>query len=92
MDYRMLAECSDTAIKKIFQQINDEGSSEVLESIKQQMIFIRDNALEGKNPALALEAGRQFTYGILASREFASPKELELKEYIDKVSRVLDDD
>ena len=55
------------------------------------MLFIRDNANRGKDPAIELGDERKFTYSIIASREFASPAELELKEYLDEVSRLLDE-
>ncbi len=90
MNYVELAERADTAIQKLQEFIDNNGSTDVLESIKEQMLFIKGKALTKKNPAYELENNQKFTYAILASREFASPQELELKEYINKVSRILD--
>jgi len=90
MDYRNLAESANTSIQKLQEFIESNGSSDTLESIKQQMTFIRDNALEDKDPSLELNSSQKFTYAILSAREFSSPQELELKEYINKVSRILD--
>jgi hypothetical protein len=67
------------------------GGSSVLESIREQILFIRNNAILGKNPVVELN-GRQFTYGIISSREFSSPDELKIKTCLDAVSEVLDSD
>ncbi len=91
MDYGLLAKCADAVIEEIILLVKDEGSTEALQSIKQQMLFIRDSALEGKTPSIELGADKKFTYAILASRELASPKELLVKKSINKVSRILDD-
>jgi len=69
---------------------NAAASARALESIRKQLIFIRDKALEGKNPLLELGEKNYFTYRILASKEFASPEEMEIKKNIDYVSRILD--
>ena len=60
-------------------------SDDVLASIQNQMIFIREKAAAGKSPSAELPAGTTFTYAMLASRELASPDELVLKVKIDKV-------
>ena len=91
MNFIKLKESAIVAIKKIDEFGIKNGESDQLESIKQQMIFIRDNAINGKDPSLELGDDRKFTYAIIASREFASPEELDLKEYIDEVSSLLDD-
>jgi len=89
MNHTLLSKCANTAIEQIQEFMQEEGTNNTLESIKQQMIFIRDNSQVGKNPIHELGNDREFTYGILSSREFASPKELELKELINNVSNLL---
>lgn len=91
MDYEALSTSAKVALNKLEKYINTVGSTGVLESIKQQLIFIHDKAAEGKNPLFELEE-KKFTYNVLASREFASPEELEIKKTIDYVSRILDPD
>lgn len=59
------------------------------ESIKNQMIFIKSHADQKIDPRSKLN-GSKFTYGIISSREFSSPEELEVKELIDNVSRIFD--
>lgn len=92
MDYKELSFRAGLAIDKLDEFIRKVGATASLESIRQQMIFIRDKADQGKNPLDELESSRYFTYRILASREFASPEELEIKKYIDHVSNILDPD
>jgi len=92
MNFTLLYESANSVIEQILLLIKDEGTNETLESIKQQMIFIRDNSKVGINPISALTENKKFTYGILASREFASPRELELKENINRVSRIMDNE
>lgn len=91
MNFAKLEEQASVAINEIDQFVATNGGSDQIESIKQQMLFIRDNANRGKDPAIELGDERKFTYSIIASREFASPAELELKEYLDEVSRLLDE-
>ncbi len=92
MDYEALSVSAEAAINKLEKYTNKVGSTGVLESITKQLIFIRDKAVEGKNPLFELEEKKYFTYRILASKEFASPEELEIKKSIDYVSRILDPD
>jgi|GEM_PF-2477184 len=88
MDYKALCTAAEKVIVAIDMQPPQYASAGVLASIKNQMVFIRDNAAIGKNPSKELTSGKKFTYGILSSREFASPDELVLKELIDAVSRI----
>ena len=92
MDYKALSLSAEIAINKLGGYIKKYGSTSSLESIHQQLIFIRDKALENKNPLVELGEKKYFTYRILASKEFASPEELEIKGKIDDVSRILDPD
>lgn len=92
MNHEELSFCAELAINKLDDFISKVGATASLESIRQQMIFIRDKANQGKNPLDELENSRYFTYRILASKEFASSEELEIKKYIDHVSNILDPD
>ncbi|MDF3013854.1 MAG: hypothetical protein K0Q78_2058 [Cellvibrio sp.] len=89
MDYKALSTAANKAIIAIDTQRPQYTSADILTSIKNQMVFIRDNAAAGKNPSKELTSGTKFTYAILASRELASPDELVLKDSIDEVTRIL---
>ncbi|HSC68631.1 MAG TPA: immunity protein Tsi6 family protein [Cellvibrio sp.] len=89
MHYKTLCAAANKVILAIDTQAPRYASADVLASIKNQMVFIRDNALVGKNPSAELAVGTKFTYGILASRELASPDEILLKDLIDEVTRIL---
>ena len=64
-------------------------SPDVLTAIRNQMVFIRDNAAAGKNPSAELSSGAKFTYAVLASRELASPEEMVLQDLINDVTKIL---
>jgi len=81
---------ADKAIEKINEFVDKNGSTNPINSIKNQMLFIRNSASEGKHPVSVLDNDEKFTYSIIASRELASPEELELYDYITEVSRVMD--
>lgn len=87
-----LAKVAVLAVEKLDCFLEKNECTASLESIRQQMIFIRDKSLQGINPISALGENRTFTYRIIASREFSSPEELEVKFYIDRVSNLLDPD
>jgi hypothetical protein len=89
MNYKKLLLSTELALNKLTQFISKDGSSQALESIKIQLIFIRDSAIQKKNPFLELSENQKFTYVILASREFSSPEELIVKDSIDDVTRIL---
>jgi len=91
MNLNSLVKVADSALKQIDLFIKEEGNSHVLNSIKEQILFIKEKALQGKNPVKELENGKMFTYAILASKEFASPREEELHETIYEVTRALND-
>lgn len=92
MDYEELYTAANNVILAIDNNLPEYASKNVLISIKNQMLFIRDHAAAGNNPAKELPLGKAFTYGILSSREFASPEEIILKGLIDEVSRITDDE
>ncbi|GAB2528837.1 immunity protein Tsi6 family protein [Microbulbifer agarilyticus] len=77
------------ALQAVLAHEKKYGSTPVLKSIKNQMKFIRDCASAGKNPIRELPEGQTFTFGILSSREFSSPEELQVKEELNRVSRLL---
>lgn len=89
MNYSDVEECADRALGAVVMLEKKYGESPVLESIKNQMIFVRDNARAGKNPVDELPSGQSFTFGILSSREFSSPEELLVKEELNRVARLL---
>ena len=89
MDYQALQLAADKVITVIENTPLTHTSASVLTSIKNQMVFIRDNAAAGKNPSTELSSGAKFTYAVLASRELASPDEMVLQDLIDKVTRIL---
>lgn len=53
------------------------------------MVFIRDNVRLGKNPVDELRGGVVFTFGVVSSKELASPEELVLKKKLDEVGDLL---
>lgn len=89
MDYKALFAAAEDVVQTIENQPPRYASADVLASIKNQMIFIRDNATLSKNPSEELPPSTKFTYAVLASRELASPDELLLQAKIDKVTHLL---
>ena len=89
MNLNNLKDASDEALLEISKYIEKNGSNNVLRSIEEQMKFISAAAKNGENPKHKLANGRQFTFGILSSRELSSPNELKIKEKIDKVTEQL---
>lgn len=89
MDYKALFTAANNVVQTIDNQPPRHASADVLASIKNQMIFIRDNAALSKNPSTVLPPNTKFTYAVLASRELASPDELMLQAQIDKVTEIL---
>jgi hypothetical protein len=77
------------AIEKFLNQNVVDINEPFMQSILAQLNFIADCAKEGKNPRNSLPEGKTFTYGIISSREFASPEELELNEYLTAVDMEL---
>ena len=87
IDYSRLCALANCAIDKI-EELQAELTG-ALDSIKKQMEFIRENAMHERSPVKELKNGVYFTYGILASKELASPRELELKNCIDDILKIL---
>ena len=89
MDLKTLQMAAENVIDAIDTAPPKHVSTDVLASIKTQMVFIRDKAAAGKNPSTELATGTTFTYAILASRELTSLDEMALQVLIDKVSNIL---
>ena len=89
MNYNALMMAANKVIAAIDAAALEHASVNVFTSIKNQMLFIRDNAAAGKNPLTVLPPNTKFTYAVLASRELASPDELMLQAQIDKVTEIL---
>lgn len=89
MNFNSLQLAAADVIAAIDANPPQQTSVDVLASIKNQMVFIRDKAAVGQNPSAELPVGATFTYAVLASRELASPDELALQAIIDKVSTFL---
>lgn len=89
MNYQKLS----TAAHKVIMELESDKLSCTIDgtkqSIKNQMIFIKKYADQNIDPRIKLD-GNQFTYGIISSREFSSPDELEIKALIDDVSKMLE--
>lgn len=85
MDFTRVEESALKAIEKFLNQNVVDINELFMQSILAQLNFIADCAKEGKNPRTSLTEGKTFTYGIIASREFASPEELKLNEYLTAV-------
>ncbi|EIK46963.1 hypothetical protein O59_000984 [Cellvibrio sp. BR] len=77
------------AIDKFTNQKIINTNDPSIQSILAQLNFIASCAKQGKNPRSSLPEGKSFTYGIISSREFASPDELELKKYLIEVDKEL---
>lgn len=58
--FKILIDKANLTISKINEYIAKNGSTDHIESIKQQIIFIRDNAKNSKNPSVEL-GDRKFT-------------------------------
>lgn len=89
MHFERLAEAASAAIFEIRNFITQHGSAPALDSIESQMRFIYDSALSNRNPLEMVSKDSSFTYGILSSREFASPDEMEIKKKLDRVTELL---
>ena len=90
MDFTKLEKQANLAVSEIDFVIEKHGVSDQIESINQQILFIRENAKNNKDPSEELGDKQKLTYSIIASREFTCPSELQLKESLYKVSRLLD--
>ena len=62
-----------------------------MDTIESQLEFIEKHAVNEKNPVKMLSPDQKFTYGIISSRELASPDEMILKEKLNQVTNNLRD-
>ncbi len=85
-----LLEASNNALDEIENLISKNGSNDALNSIKDQIEFIKKHAENGINPKSQL-GDNKFTYPIISSREFANPDEMILQNKLDKVTVILRD-
>lgn len=87
MNFILLTKKAKIAKNKIsVSGVIDQNSPSIL-SILQQLDFIINFSGQGIDPKAQLKTGQTFTYSVIASREFCSPDELDLKKYLDDVSR-----
>ncbi len=82
MNFSKVEQAALQAIDKFTNQKVIDINQPSIQSIMAQLNFIASCAKQGKNPRHSLPEGKVFTYGIISSREFASPEELELKKYL----------
>ena len=82
MNFSKVEQAALQAIDKFTNQKVIDINQPSIQSIMAQLNFIASCAKQGKNPRHSLPEGKVFTYGIVSSREFASPEELELKKYL----------
>ena len=89
MNFLKVEQLALQAIDKFTNQKVINTNEPSIQSILTQLNFIASCAKQGKNPRNSLPEGKVFTYGIISSREFASPEELELKKYLTAVDKEL---
>jgi hypothetical protein len=89
MDFTRVEKSALKAIEKFLNQNVVDINEPFMQSIPDQLKFIADSEKKGKIPRNSLPEGKTFTYGIISSREFASPEELELNEYLTSVGMEL---
>ena len=86
MNFILLTEKTKQAKKAILESnCIDLNNSQIL-SILNQLEFIIKYSEQSLDPKSKLKSGETFTYSIIASREFTSPNQLAVKEYLDQVS------
>ncbi|WP_411994583.1 immunity protein Tsi6 family protein [Agarivorans sp. DSG3-1] len=86
MNYSKLSASSGLALVEFSKKNISSIEEAIYDSILAQLTFLSDEAKQGRNPRTSLPKGKTFTYGVLASRNFASPEELKLKGLLDEVT------
>ncbi|MDO6762396.1 immunity protein Tsi6 family protein [Agarivorans sp. 1_MG-2023] len=86
MNIPMLTVSSSLALTEFSKKSIPSIEGAIYDSIIEQLKFILHEAKRGHNPRNNLPRGKIFTYGVLASRNFASPEELKLKALLDEVT------
>jgi hypothetical protein len=90
-EFESLAKSARDAIREVHQLSQKIGHNDWMDSIKSQLEFIEKHAINERNPVKMLSPDQEFTYGIISSRELASPDEMILKEKLNQVTSNLKD-
>ena len=90
-EFDNLAKSARDAIKEVHQLSQKIGHNDWMNTIESQLEFIEKHAVNEKNPVNMLSSDQEFTYGIISSRELASPDEMILKEKLNQVTSNLRD-
>jgi hypothetical protein len=88
-EFEVLANSAREAINEMYALSKKVGHSSWMDSIQPQLEFIEGHAANKMNPVKMLAPDQEFTYGIVSSRELASPDEMILKEKLNLVTRNL---
>ncbi|GGB22203.1 immunity protein Tsi6 family protein [Agarivorans gilvus] len=86
MNYKKLSEAANKALDEFSKRNVSTIDTVIYDSIIEQMRFINSEASLGHDPRKSLPDGKTFTYGIISSRAFASPDELQLKRLLEDVT------
>lgn len=89
MSLTELAKAASEAKDEIKTFSDKHGHQPWMESVLSQMDFIEEKSLNGMNPVKCLHDDEEFTYGIISSRELASPEEMIVKKKLNRVSEIM---
>ena len=84
-----MASSAREAIKEMNALSKKVGHCSWMDSIQPQLEFIESHAANKRNPVKMLAPDQEFTYGIVSSKELASPDEMMLKGKLNLVTRNL---
>ena len=87
--YDSLVSSAVAALEELKKFENQSSSYPWVESVKNQIEFIKTHAENRKNPVKELSNRKTFNYGIVASRDLTSPDEEILKDKLDDVTENL---
>ncbi|MFT6539154.1 MAG: DNA-binding ferritin-like protein (Dps family) [Thalassolituus sp.] len=90
-EFDNLAKSTRDAMKEVHQLSKKIGHNDWMDTIESQLEFIEKHAINEKNPVKMLSPDQEFTYGIISSRQLASPDEMRLKEKLNQVTNNLRD-
>jgi DNA-binding ferritin-like protein (Dps family) len=90
-EFDNLAKSARDAMKEVHQLSKKIGHNDWMDTIESQLEFIEKHAINEKNPVKMLSPDQEFTYGIISSRQLASPDEMRLKEKLNQVTNNLRD-
>jgi DNA-binding ferritin-like protein (Dps family) len=90
-EFDNLAKSARDAMKEVHQLSKKIGHNDWMDTIESQLEFIEKHAINEKNPVKMLSPDQEFTYGIISSRQLASPDEIRLKEKLNQVTSNLRD-